>query len=268
LIRKICDRKYGIGADGLLILEKSRLADVRMRIFNSDGSEAEMCGNGARCVALFISAKRKAQRPADRPMHPGLSDGQVPHMCGASRFLREVAKIDIETKAGIIKSEVRDNFVKIKLTDPKGIKLDIPVRINNRTTRVNFINTGVPHTVIFVEGLQTIDVKNLGSLIRYHRIFKPQGTNVNFVEVTDNQTIKIRTYERGVEAETLACGTGTVAAALVTSYKLQTNGEDKINVYTQGKEVLKVYFNKTGSKFFDVWLQGKAECVFNGKITF
>jgi len=255
LIRKICDRKYGIGADGLLILEKSRLADVRMRIFNSDGSEAEMCGNGARCVALFISAKRKAQRPA-------LNDRS------ASRFLREVAKIDIETKAGIIKSEVRDNFVKIKLTDPKGIKLDIPVKINNRTIRVNFINTGVPHTVIFVEGLQTIDVKKLGSLIRYHRIFAPAGTNVNFVEVTDNQAIKIRTYERGVEAETLACGTGTVAAALVTSYKLQTNGEDKINVYTQGKEVLKVYFNKTGSKFFDVWLQGKAECVFNGKITF
>ncbi len=240
LIRKICDRKFGIGADGLLVLEKSRIANVRMRIFNSDGSEAEMCGNGARCVALFVSAKRKARS----------------------------AKIDIETKAGIIKSEVKDNLVKIKLTDPQGIKLDIPVRLNNRAIKVNFINTGVPHSVIFVEGLQAIDVNNLGSLIRYHRIFAPQGTNVNFVEVTDNQTIKIRTYERGVEGETLACGTGTVAAAIVTSCKLQTNGEGKINVHTQGKEVLKVYFNKAGSKFFDVWLQGKAECVFKGEIAF
>lgn len=240
LITKICDRKYGIGADGLLVLEKSRCADVRMRIFNSDGSEAEMCGNGARCVALFLGAKRKAQN----------------------------TRIAIETKSGVIKSEVRNNLVKIKLTDPIDIKPNIPIKINNRTLRVNFINTGVPHAVIFVAGLEKIDVQNLGNFIRNHRIFKPAGTNVNFVEPIDNHNIKIRTYERGVEGETLACGTGSVAAALITSYKLKTDGKDKINVHTQGKEVLKVYFDKCGVKFFNVWLEGKATYVFKGEIGF
>jgi len=241
LISRICDRKYGIGADGVLILEGTPSADVRMRIFNADGSEAEMCGNGARCVALFVSAQRKR---------------------------KPLGLINIETKAGIINSEVRGNLVKIKLTDPKGLTLDIPLRIGKRTLRVNFINTGVPHTVIFVAGLQKIDVQNLGNWIRYHRVFAPAGTNVNFVEPMDNHNIRIRTYERGVEGETLACGTGSVAAALLTGCKLRINGQDRINVHTQGKEVLKVYFNKNGLNFSNVWLQGKAECVFNGEIVF
>ena len=248
LISSICDRKYGIGADGMLILEKSRRADVRMRIFNADGSEAEMCGNGARCVALFVGAKRTGQRP--RP---------------ASRFPRE---INIETKAGIIKSQVQANSVKIKLTDPKDITLDIPLRIGRRCLRVNFVNTGVPHTVIFVSGLQKIDVRNLGNWVRYHRIFAPAGTNVNFVEAMDNRNIRIRTYERGVEDETLACGTGSVAAALITGCKLQNSGHGQINVHTQGKEVLKVYFTQQGCDFSDVWLQGRARPVFNGVYAF
>lgn len=200
-----------------------------------------MCGNGARCVALFIGAKRKRQFPTS---------------------------IDIETKAGIIESQVQADSVKIKLTDPNDVTLDIPLRIGRRCLRVNFINTGVPHTVIFVAGLQNISVHNLGNWIRYHRIFAPAGTNVNFVEVMDNHNIKIRTYERGVEDETLACGTGSVAAALVTSCKLQTNGQGRINVHTQGKEALKVYFNQQGWNFSDVWLQGMAEQVFNGEFAF
>jgi diaminopimelate epimerase len=241
LIKKICDRKYGVGADGLLAVENSPCADARMRIFNPDGSEAEMCGNGARCVALFASVKQKRQRPN---------------------------LINIETKSGIIASEVNAHLVKIKLTDPRQIKENIPIKINNRTLRVNFINTGVPHAVIFVSGLQKIDLQNLGSNIRYHRIFRPAGANVNFVEAIDNHNIKIRTYERGVEAETLACGTGSVAAALITSCKLKSEGRGKINVHTQGKEILKVYFDKCGAKFFDVWLEGKAACVFKGEIAF
>jgi diaminopimelate epimerase len=256
LISRICDRKYGIGADGLLILEKSPRADVRMRIFNPDGSEAEMCGNGARCVALFVGAKRTRKRPT-------LYDAS------ASRFLRErPVSLDIETKAGIIKSEVRGKLVKIKLTAPEDVTLDIPLRIGRRTLRVNFINTGVPHTVIFVAGLENIDVQNLGNWVRYHRIFAPAGTNVNFVEAMDNRNIRIRTYERGVEDETLACGTGSVAAALITGCKLQSNGQDYINVHTQGKEALKVYFTKSGLKFSNVWLQGRAACLFNGEFLF
>jgi diaminopimelate epimerase len=257
LARKICDRKYGVGADGLLVLEKSRRADIRMRIFNPDGSEAEMCGNGARCACLYMSAKLPAQ-PLNFRRDPEYREGE-------RREKAKTTKLKIETKAGIIESEVHDKNVKIKLTDPRDIKLDIPIKINNRSLRVNFINTGVPHTVVFVDGLREIDVENLGRQIRGHRIFQPAGTNVNFVEVIDEHSLKIRTYERGVEEETLACGTGSVAAALITSCKLQVNGRVRMDMYTQGEEVLAVYFEKSGFRFSNVWLQGRAERVFKGE---
>jgi len=250
LARDICERKFGVGADGLLVLEKSRLADIKMRIFNADGSEAAMCGNGARCVALYLG----------KP------------------------KVKIETQAGIIESCVNRESVKIKLTDPKDIKLDIPLVFNGRTLQVNFINTGVPHAVIFVEGLDKIHVFGLGRVIRYHKKFSPAGTNVDFVEIIGDNDISIRTYERGVEDETLACGTGAVAAALITNYKLQiippTNyvgagsrqilmqmggtNYKKINVRTRSGEILKVYFVKKNNKFSDVWLKGKAKVIYKG----
>jgi diaminopimelate epimerase len=233
----ICARKFGVGADGLLILEKSKVADVRMRIFNPDGSEAQMCGNGARCVALWLSAKRQS---------------------------RQSAKQNIETKAGIIETELNGENVKIKFTDPKDIKLDICLKINNRSLKVNFINTGVPHTVIFVEGLDEIDVFNIGREIRNHKKFRPAGTNVDFVEVLNNHAIKIRTYERGVEDETLACGTGAVGSALITNYELRFTSYEKINVHTKSGEILKVYFQKIKNKFTDVWLEGKARAVYSG----
>lgn len=246
---KVCDRKFGIGADGLLVLEKSRTADIRMRIFNADGSEAEMCGNGARCVALYIS---KMQNPEQKTEN----------------------KINIETKAGNIKSELKADNIKIRLTDPKDIKLDIPLKINNRLLKVNFVNTGVPHTVIFVEGLDKIDVVNWGRGIRYHKKFQPAGTNVDFVEVLNNNRIKIRTYERGVEEETLACGTGAAASSIILKIKnhsLSVKQEKskitkqcKIDVETKSKEVLKVYFNNDNSGVGDVWLEGKAEIVYTG----
>jgi diaminopimelate epimerase len=240
LTKKMCNRKYGIGADGLLLLESSKNADIKMRIFNADGSEAEMCGNGARCVALWI-----VQRPKTKDQKP--------------------KNINIETKAGIIEAEVKGDNAKIKFTEPKDMKLGIPIIINDKTIKVNFINTGVPHAVIFVDGLEEIDVDNLGREIRYHNYFQPAGTNVNFIEVKDNYNIKVRTYERGVEAETLACGTGSVASALITAYNLQfTTPNGKINILTRGGEILKVYFNKSGNNFSDVWLEGKAKIVYNG----
>lgn len=228
LAQKMCDRKYGVGADGLLLLEKSRVADIKMRIFNADGSEAQMCGNGARCIALYVNKK----------------------------------KVNIETKAGIIESEVKDGKVKIKLTNPKDIRLDIPIKINKRNIKVNFINTGVPHVVIFTEGLDKIDILSIARFIRYHRKFAPYGTNVNFIEVLDSNSLKIRTYERGVEDETLACGTGSVAAALI--FSLKANITNKINMLTQGGEVLKVYFKRTQNNFSDVWLEGKAKILYKG----
>lgn len=232
LANRICDRKFGIGADGLLLLEKSKLADVKMRIFNADGSEAEMCGNGARCVALFSSRARKSPQ------------------------------VNIETKAGIIKSEIKGENVRIRLTDPKNMESDIAIKVNNRNLRVNFIDTGVPHAVIFVEGLKNLNVNDIGRTIRFHKKFSPRGTNVDFVQVEGKYIIEIRTYERGVEDETLACGTGSVAAALF--FALKTNTTGKINVKTKSGEMLRVYFKKTSKSFRDVWLEGKAGIVYKG----
>lgn len=241
LARKICDRKFGAGADGLLLLEKSKIADIKMRIFNADGSEAEMCGNGARCVTLYVSRNM-------------------------SQVTRPIRNIKLETKAGIIESQISGDNIKIKLTPPKEMKLSIPIMANGRALKVNFVNTGVPHVVIFVEGIEKIDVDNLGREIRYHEHFKPAGANVNFVEVKRDFAIKVRTYERGVEAETLACGTGSVASAVITAYNLQSAAAGgKMNVLTKSGETLKVYFNKSGDTFSDVWLEGKAKIVYDGR---
>ena len=269
LAKGICDRKFGVGADGLLILEKSKIADVKMRIFNADGSEAEMCGNGARSAALYYG-----HRP----------------------------KLKIETKAGIIEANVSAEFVRIKLTNPEGYEPGVAIKINDRELQISSINTGVPHAIIFVEGIENIDVSNLGRQIRYYESFAPSGTNVDFVEVINDKTIKVRTYERGVEDETLACGTGAAAAAIVTVYRAQGAGckneaprakargflpacpsgeipaesirglkaaalkrRDEINVLTQGGEALKVYFKKDDNKISDVWLEGKVKIVYKGE---
>ena len=237
LAQRLCDRKFGIGADGILVLEKSPKADIRMRIFNPDGSEADMCGNGARCTALYTSIKRKAKSPK------------------------------LETGAGIIASEIEEDNVRIRLTDPKDIKLDIPVKLNGRTIKANFINTGVPHAVIFAHGLNSINIVPIGRQVRLHKQFAPAGTNVDFVEVTDDSNIALRTYERGVEDETLACGTGTVASCLISALKsgIMGNGQT-INAATRSGETLKVHFDRAGAKFTNVWLEGRARFVFTGKI--
>jgi diaminopimelate epimerase len=241
LAREMCDRKFGLGADGLLLLERTRKADCRMRIINADGSEAEMCGNGARCVALWLAAKRKVR----------------------------AAKFNIETKAGTINAEVSGDTAKIKLTEPRGLKLDIPIAVEGRKIKVNFVNTGVPHTVIFVNGLDGINVARLGKVIRFHRAFAPAGTNVDFVQAVNTNNICVRTYERGVEDETLACGTGAVASAIIfiahsTGQKASDGARFTIRVRTRSHEILKVYFEKMENQFTNIWLEGKARIVGEG----
>jgi diaminopimelate epimerase len=229
LAKSICDRKFGVGADGLLILEKCRPADLKMRIFNVDGSEAQMCGNGARCAA-FASGR---------------------------------SKVRLLTNAGMINAEVGGQQVKVQLTPPQGIKLDIPLMVNNRLLKVNFVNTGVPHVVIFVSGIDEIAVKHLGQLIRNHREFLPRGTNVNFVQELGRNFIRTRTYERGVEEETLACGTGSTAAALIFALKNNLNGP--VKVQTQSGQRLKISFQKEGDEFKSVWLEGAVAVVYKGE---
>lgn len=235
LAKDICSRKYSVGADGLVTLERSRVADFRMRIFNPDGGEAEMCGNGSRCIALFAATKHIA------PKH-----------------------MTIETAAGIINASVVKDIVNVKLTDPKDIKWDFCLTLNRCPYRVSFMNTGVPHVVYFIDDLDKVDVKKLGSEIRYHPRFSPEGANADFVKVLGSGRIKIRTYERGVEDETLACGTGAVASALISAEANRM--PSPMVVETRGGEKLKVYFELEKGAFRDVYLEGKASLVFDGTI--
>ena len=240
IAKKICNRKTGIGSDGALVLEKSKKADFKMRIFNTDGSEAEMCGNGLRCAILYSKM----------------------HGC-AGKIIK------VETKAGIYEGDVTNkDRVRVKMEEPKDLRPGFLIDVSGRKIKVDFINTGVPHTAVFVEGLDKIDVEMLGSEIRHHDEFKPRGSNVNFVEIVNNENIKIRTYERGVEGETLACGTGAVASAIITALSLQPeacNLRLKINVHTRGG-ILKVGFQKTGNRIKNVYLEGGAKEVFTGEI--
>ncbi len=242
--RRICDRKFGAGADGLLLLERSGCADFKMRIFNSDGSEAEMCGNGSRCFAMYAAGLLKKKN----------------------------ADLKIQTLAGLLQAQVRGDQVKVNLTPPKDLKLNIPVTVDGRKLRVDFVNTGVPHTVVFAHGLPSLEIVGLGRKIRNHKAFAPKGTNVNFVEVTGEHFVSVRTYERGVEDETLACGTGSVASALITGYKKYINlpvrprgpVQEVYDVTTRSGEVLRIYFTIDGGKLSDVWLEGKAAVIYKG----
>ncbi len=237
IAKKLCDRFYGAGADGLLLVEKSSSADFKMRIFNSDGSEAEMCGNGSRCIALYAHAKKIAS-----------------------------ADMKIETMAGILNANVHGENVKVKLADPKDIQWNLCLMIHECPYKVNFANTGVPHVVHFVNDLESVEVKKLGPKMRYHEEFSPHGANVDFVKIVDKNKNKIavRTYERGVEDETLACGTGAVASAIISAEAEKL--VSPVTVETRSGEVLKVYFESQEGSFKNVYLEGKAKLVYEGEI--
>jgi diaminopimelate epimerase len=235
--KKYCDRKYGIGADGVLVVDKSEKSDFKMRIFNPDGSEAEMCGNGSRCIALYAHMKKIAPE-----------------------------KMKIETLAGVINAQVRADNVKVKLTDPKDIRWNLCLMIHECPYKVDFANTGVPHVVHFVKDIENIGVKELGSKMRYHADFSPSGANVDFVSVDNREKnrIRVRTYERGVEDETLACGTGAVASAIISAEAEHL--ASPIEVQTRGGEILKVYFDEVEGNFRNIYLEGKAQLVYEGVI--
>jgi diaminopimelate epimerase len=235
-IARLCDRHRGIGADGVLLLENpSDHGDFRMRYFNADGGEAEMCGNGARCFARF-----------------------------ASKVAGAKGRISFETPAGVISSELAGDLVTLQMTDPTELRLDIPLQIGAEKKIVHFINSGVPHVVVAVAQVGDLDVPREGSAIRHHEMFSPKGTNVNFIEKRGADEIAVRTYERGVEDETLACGTGVVASALV--FAVTENAKGPVSVIAHGGDELQVGFKKTGTKFENVTLTGPAEFVFEGKV--
>jgi len=234
-VRKVCAREVSVGADGLIIVEHSDRVDFKWRFFNADGSEVVMCGNGGRCAARFA-------------------------------FLNGIAgdKMSFETVAGIIDAEVRGDIVKLRLTDPSAPVLDDRIGINNETLLVHSINTGVPHVVHFVRAPEEFDVFGTGRAIRYHERYRPAGTNANFVAVADMHTLRVRTYERGVEDETLACGTGSVAAALIAAGKGLV--ESPVDVRVQSGETLRIHFEQTEEGFGKVYLEGKVKVIYQGSL--
>jgi diaminopimelate epimerase len=240
IAKKVCDRKFAIGADGLLAVETCGGADFRMIYYNSDGSRAEMCGNGARCIARFAHLLHVAPKK-----HTFLTD------------------------AGPISAEVNENSVKIKMGIPKDLALDFPLKFGDKEFHVSSLNTGVPHVVIHVDDIERTDVNALGRDIRFHKQFSPAGTNVNFVMKQDEHTLIVRTYERGVEGETLACGTGVVASSLISAARNMV--EPPVSCLTRGGDTLKVHFSKPSGEgsavvFGDVHLEGPATVCFKGEV--
>ncbi len=235
-IVRICDRHRGVGADGILLLEKgSNGADFRMRYYNRDGGEAEMCGNGARCFVRF-----------------------------ASKIAHAPEKISFETPAGLIRGELDGESVTLQMSEPKDLLLGIEVIANGAKERVHFINSGVPHVVVPVSRVGDVDVRPRGEAIRHHKMFSPAGANVNFIEKRGDRKILVRTYERGVEDETLACGTGVVASALIFAVTEKVDGPISVIVHS-GSE-LSVGFKRAGDRFTNVTLTGPAEFAFEGTI--
>ncbi len=228
-VAKICRFHHSVGADGVILIEGSRGHDFRWRFFNADGSEAEMCGNGGRCAARFA-------------------------------FMKGIAgeKMSFETVAGVIKAEVKGRTVKLQLTRPVDMKLDYPVVLDDKELLLSSVNTGVPHAVLLVGDVDLVPVDDLGRAIRYHEAFGAKGTNVDFVEVMDRENVRVRTYERGVEGETFACGTGAVASGVILTGKALVNSP--VNMHTRGGEVLKIYIDG------EVYLEGDARFVYTGEL--
>jgi diaminopimelate epimerase len=233
--RKVCRRRVSVGADGLIFIEPSERADFKWQFFNADGSEAEMCGNGGRCAARFAHLKG---------------------MTGPS--------LTFETIAGILSAQVNGMRVKLEMTKPHGFKLDETLVAEGKSISVSSLNTGVPHAVYFVEEVEELDVVRMGRAIRNHPHFAPGGTNVNFVRVGKGSDLNVRTYERGVEDETLACGTGVVASSLISAFKGLV--KSPVSVQTRGGEVLRVHFEIEGKEVKSVFYEGEVHIIYEAEM--
>ncbi|MHB1049785.1 MAG: diaminopimelate epimerase [Bacteroidota bacterium] len=239
----VCDRRYGIGADGVLLLESSKKADFEMKYYNADGSNAGMCGNGGRCLSKF--AYDIGIINSDLFKFEGFG-----HIYSAKR--------------------IKNDIYQLKMKDPQNVIRNQKIPLKIGSLLANYINTGTDHCVIFIDEnpdlnpLTAQKVHDIGWEIRYHDAYMPIGTNVNFVSQIDATKLKIRTYERGVEAETLACGTGSVASAILGTAKYGMG--NTISVEVQSGETLEVSFTKKDDIISDVYLKGSAVTTFTGEI--
>ena len=236
-LAQIMARHTGVGSEGLLLVQPSDRADFRMRFFNPDGGEVELCGNGARCIARFAH---------DRGVAP--------------------ASMKIETMAGEVRADVLGARVRLHMPPPRDWQLNRRLTAEGRELTYHFVNTGVPHAVLEAADLAVVDVARVGAAIRRHTAFLPRGTNVNFIQTTAAGEVRVRTFERGVEAETLACGTGMVASALIAG-KLG-RATTPVRVRPASGDELEVNFVLTPDGARDVTLLGPAEYVFQGELSY
>lgn len=236
-VTHVASRRSGIGAEGVILIQKSESADFRMRFFNPDGGEVDMCGNGARCVARLAFELDAAP-----------------------------SGMTIETRAGRIEAQVMSDSVRLCMTDPESWELNGSLDLAGRHLTYGFVNTGVPHVVIRTGDLPGVDVQGVGAAVRRHRQFGPDGTNVNFMCISADGGLSVRTYERGVEAETLACGTGVTACGLIAA----KNGwvELPVAVHVASGDTLIVNGILTPEGALGVTLTGPAEYVFEGTIDY
>jgi len=234
-IAYLCDRHRGIGADGLLAVEGTSEL-LRMRYYNADGSEAEMCGNGARCFARY-----------------------------AARLVgQDHGRLSFQTQAGLIAAELLGEQVRLEMSEPHSVQLAHSLNLLGKDREVHSINTGVPHAIVFVQNVEAISVVEEGRALRQHPRFAPAGTNANFVQILSPSSLSIRTYERGVEDETLACGTGVVAAALI--HHLTSGASSPVQVRVRGGDTLQVGFQLQSGHLVATTLTGAAAFVFDGSI--
>lgn len=236
-IAYLAARHSGIGSEGVILIQKSKTAGFRMRFFNPDGGEVGMCGNGARCVARLA-------------FELGITE----------------KKMTIETESGQIEAQVMQKGVRLWMGSPSDWLLNGSLDLAGRHLTYGFVNTGVPHVVMRTGELRDVDVCGIGSAVRRHRQFAPEGTNANFMEISPDGELYVRTYERGVEAETLACGTGVTACGLIAA----KNGWVKlpVNIHTASGDVLVVDGELTGEGARNVTLTGPTEHVFEGSIEY
>jgi poly(A) polymerase len=234
-IARLCDRHRGIGGDGLIVVEGSPEL-LRMRYYNADGGEAEMCGNGARCFARY-----------------------------AARLLgKNQGTISFSTQAGLITAELLGEQIRLHMSEPHSLQLSHSLTLLGKKREIHFLNTGVPHAALFVSDLDATLVTQEGRALRHHEHFSPAGTNANFIQQLAPSYLAIRTYERGVEEETLACGTGVVAAALI--HHLLSGAPSPIQVRVRGGETLEVGFQIQSGHPVEVTLMGSADFVFEGSV--
>jgi len=236
-VARMCKRRLGIGADGLILLNPPQAddTDATMIYYNADGGRVDMCGNGARCFTSFA-------------LQNGVGNDE---------------SISFLTDAGPMKASASDGLFTINMTPVHSIELDQELDTEHGSYNFDFMNTGVEHVVVFSDAIDRIDIVPEGSAIRYHSRF-PKGTNVNFAEIQNDGVIKVRTYERGVEDETLACGTGVTAVAIAAN--LTKNQQFPISVLVRGGDTLSVDLHREGDDISNITLTGPAKIVFRGKI--